>query len=85
MVNHYANIQSVADTDRKGMRILVMAADLEQAIEQLDLFGYVLVLMVGILGIPQAAVARLLEVDQSTISRKYAEVLDDLHLYINGG
>ncbi len=85
MVVFYPSMQAVSDTTRGGLRFTVWVADLERAMEKLDLAGWKVVLLVGLLGIPQHAVAELLQTSPRSVSRRYADALEDIHWYINGG
>lgn len=85
MVVNYTNMQAVSDTTRGGLRFMVWVADLEVAMEKLDLPGWGVVLLHGLLGIPVPTVATLLQTSPRTVNRRYADALEDLTFYINGG
>lgn len=85
MVQHYPPMQAVADTTRGGLRFLVWVADLEAAMKKLDVRGWEVVLLCGLLGIPQRVVAQLLETSQRNVSKRFTDALEDITWYINGG
>jgi len=85
MVPLYAAMQQVADTDRSGLRFVVWVADLEAAMDKLDLLSWQVVLLCGLIGIPQETAAKLLQTSQRSVSRRYTDALEDIHWFINGG
>jgi hypothetical protein len=85
MVAYYPELAATADTTRGGLRFLVWVADLEVAMGKLDLFGWKVVLLHGLLGMPQRTVAELLETSQRKVNHTYADAIEDIAFYINGG
>jgi len=85
MVAYYPELAATADTTRGGLRFLVWAADLEAAMEKLDLFGWKVILLHGLLGIPQRIVAELLATSQRSVGRRYTDAIEDITFFINGG
>ena len=85
MVGSYESIGQVADTDRQGLKFLILLADLQGALDKLDQRGWEVMLLVGLLGIPQVKVAKLLNTSPRNVSRWYADAVEDVIFYINGG
>lgn len=85
LVEEYAAVRESADTTRYGLRFLVELADINRALEQLSLKYWGPVLLHGLLGIPQQEAARLLQVSQQAVSKRYRHGLEELTYLINGG
>lgn len=85
LIEEYTALKEKADTSRTGLRFLVMLADLERALEQLPMKYWEVVLLHGLLGVPQMEVAQLLHVSQQAVAKRYRLGLEDAHYLINGG
>lgn len=85
LIEEYAALKEKADTSRSGLRFLVMLADLEKALAQLPLKFWEVVLLHGLLGVPQTEVARLLQVSHQAVSKRYRQGLEEASYLINGG
>lgn len=85
LIEEYAAFKEKADTSRSGLRFLVMLADLDYALQRIPLKYWEVVLLHGLIGIPQTEVARLLRVSQQAVSKRYRLGLEDAHYLINGG
>jgi DNA-directed RNA polymerase specialized sigma24 family protein len=85
LVEEYAAFKEKADTSRSGLRFLVMLADLDKAMESLPMKWWSVVLLHGLIGIPQMEVARLLQVSHQAVSKRYRLGLEEIHYLINGG
>lgn len=86
LVEEYDAFREAADTTprRRALDFLVMVADLNKALQRLDLQGWEVILLHGLLGIPQAETARLLQIKQQTVAKRYRLALEDVHYFING-
>jgi DNA-directed RNA polymerase specialized sigma24 family protein len=87
LIEDYAAYRAAADTTPRGRRLdfLVMLADLDKALKQLPMKEWEAVLLHGLLGIPQAETAHLLQIKQQTVNKRYRQGLEDVHYWINGG
>jgi DNA-directed RNA polymerase specialized sigma24 family protein len=85
LIEEYPALKARANTNARGLWSLVMMADLERAMEHLDLRRWEAVLLHGLLGLPQEEVARLLTISQQAVSKRYRQGLEDTTWWINGG
>lgn len=60
-------------------------ADLDAALEQLPQDWWEVVLLHGLIGVPQAETAKLLRVSQQAVSKRYRRALEEIHYLMNGG
>lgn len=85
MVEEYPALEAKADTDAKGMYSLLRLADLDYVLARLPLEYWEVVLVHGLLGFSQEETARLLNISQSAVSKRWRYALEELTLDINGG
>lgn len=85
LIEEYAALSAEADTTRQGLRCLVALADLNKALAKLPLKLWEVVLVHGLLGIPQQEAAEELHMKQQTLGKRYRQGLEDVHWFINGG
>lgn len=87
LIEEYDAFRAAADTTPRGRRLdfLVMLADLSRAVDGLQWKFWEVVLLHGLLGIPQGETARLLQVSQQAVSKRYRKALEEVHYLINGG
>ena len=78
-------MRAAADTTRRGLRYLVELADINRALAQLPLKYWEVVLVHGLLGVPQQEAAQLLHVSQQAVSKRYRQGLEELTYLVNGG
>jgi len=64
---------------------LVRLADLDRALQMLPLRHWEVVLLHGLLGISQDETARLLQVSQQAVAKRYRYGVEAVHFHINGG
>jgi DNA-directed RNA polymerase specialized sigma24 family protein len=84
LIEEYAGYQAMADTSRRGLRYLVLLADLNGALDQLPLKYWEVTLLVGLLGVPEQEAAVMLKIKQQTVSKRYRQALGEIHYLING-
>lgn len=84
LIEEHAGLTAKVDTHRAGLRHLVQMADLNRALQRLPLKYWEVVLLHGMLGIPQEATSRILRVSQQAVSKRYRKGLDEIIHYING-
>lgn len=87
LIEEYPAFRAAADTSprRRRLDFLVMLADLSRAVDGLEWKYWEVVLLHGLLGIPQTETARLLQVSQASVSKRYRQALEELTYMINGG
>lgn len=83
LIEDYQAYASRVDTDRAGLNFLVQLADLNRVIAATIPQYREVVLLHGQLCLPQRTVAELLNVDQRTVGRRYANALEEITLQIN--
>jgi DNA-directed RNA polymerase specialized sigma24 family protein len=86
LVEEYADLKAKADTStmRGALRALISLADLDRALERLPLKYWEVVLLHGLLRIPQEGTAKLLQVTQQAVAKRYRHGLEEIHYLING-
>jgi RNA polymerase sigma factor (sigma-70 family) len=85
LVEAYEAHRARADTTRKGLGFLVRLADLHKALEQIPMDYWEVVLLHGLIGVPQERVAELLQISRKTVSKRYRRGLEDTRWLMNGG
>lgn len=85
LIEEYAGLRERADTTAPGLRALVQLADLNRALDRLPLKYWEVVLLHGLLGFPQDEAARLLQVSQPAVSKRYRQAREEVHYLMNGG
>ena len=85
LIKEYEAVRESSDTTRRGLRYLVQIADLNKALEQLPLKYWEVVLLHGLLGVPQQETAQLLQVSQQAVGKRYRRGLEEVVYLINGG
>ncbi|MDE2103099.1 MAG: hypothetical protein KGL39_37990 [Patescibacteria group bacterium] len=84
LVEEYAALRAKADTDAGGMRALLQLADLDYVLERLPMKYWEVVLLHGLLGLPQEQTATLLHISQPAVSKRYRQGLEEITYWING-
>lgn len=84
-VEQYIELRARADTHAAGLRTLTRLIDLDRALPLLPLRVRGPVMLHGIHGLDQETVARLLQVSNQAVSKRYREGLEILHFNMNGG
>jgi DNA-directed RNA polymerase specialized sigma24 family protein len=85
MIETYEVLRAQANTSPRGMRALISIADLDRALARLEKKHWEVVLLHGLIGVPQEGTAQLLHVSQQAVSKRYRKGLEDTLFYINGG
>ena len=85
LVEEYEALQERKDTAPGRLRILFQLADLDRALERLPMKYWEVVLLHGLLGVPQRVAAQLLRVSQQAVSKRYRRGICDLYYLMNGG
>jgi DNA-directed RNA polymerase specialized sigma24 family protein len=85
LITRYEELLAQKDTTARGIRNIVLLVDLERALERLPWDYWEVVLLHGLLGIPQAATARLLQVSQPSVSKRFRRALEEIEFLMNGG
>lgn len=85
LIEEYAGLRERVDTTAPGLRPLVQLVDLSKALRHLRRDYLAAVLLCGLIGLPQDEAARLLEVSQQAVSKRYRRALEEIHYLINGG
>lgn len=83
LIRDYQSFRARVDTDRAGLNFLVQMADLDRVLALIPRGYREVVLLHGLLGMPQRAVAELLNKGQSTISKRYENALVEIHHQLN--
>lgn len=84
----YEELRAIGFNSRSGRQIARIAtrlADLDKAMARLPLEYWEVVLLHGLVGIPQDDVARLLKTSRKAVAKRYRRGVEDIHYYINGG
>lgn len=85
MVEWYTVLREVKDTSGRGLRWLVLLADLDRAISYMPPKEYHAVLLHGLLGHVVRDAEMLLGVSKDTLSRRYQAGIDWLTHFLNNG
>lgn len=85
LVEGYAVALEDRDTTDRGLRILVAVADLKLAFRRLALADKEVLLVCGILGLPQREAAEWYEKSHTWVGKQYRVALDNLTYEMNGG
>lgn len=85
LIEEYQALKAKVDTDAYGLNYLVQMADLDRVLERIPWNYWEVVLLHGLLGLPQRQVAELLGRRQSSIAERYANALEEITHQINGG
>ncbi len=85
LVTEYARRRAAQDTTVRGIFYLVQLADLDRAMARIPLEYWEVVLLHGLIGYDQFLTARLLQISQQAVSKRFRKGLEDIHYYINGG
>lgn len=85
MVEEYAALRVKADTSPRGVRTLLQLADLDFVLARLPLKYWEVVLLHGMVGLPQEKTAELLHISQQAVSKRYRQGLEEITYWINGG
>lgn len=83
LIEEYQVYRCRVDTDRPGLNFLVQMADLDRVLAQLPRGYWEVVLLHGLLGMSQRAVAELLNRRQSSISERYVNALEEITHQMN--
>lgn len=85
LLENYQLVTERVDTNRRGLSWLALQADINSALEKLPDEYWEVVLLHGLIGLSQMETARLLQVRQSTVSKRYRRAVEETHYYANGG
>lgn len=85
LVTEYAKRRATADVTRRGLFYLVQLIDLDRAMARLPRKYWEVVLLHGLIGFDQFQTARLLQISQTAVSKRFRQALEELHYLINGG
>lgn len=85
LIAHYAELRALRDTNRRGLRSLIRVADLDRALEQLPMKFWEVVLLHGLIGLSQDETARLLQITQQAVAKRYRRAIEETAYLINGG
>ena len=85
LIDEYAALKAKADTSPAGMSALIQLADINLQFAMLPEGLWAVLLLHGLLGFDQRTTAELLRIPQTRVSRRYADALDEVTYYINGG
>lgn len=85
LIEEYPAVRESADTTRRGLRFLVALADLDKALKRLPLKYWEVVLLHGLIGIPQAETAAILQISQPAVSKRYRQGVEEVEYLLNGG
>lgn len=83
LIEGYQAFKCRVDTDRPGLNFLVQIADLDRCMALLPPGYWEVVLLHGLLGLSQRAVAELLNRRQSSISERYVNALEEITHQMN--
>jgi len=83
LIRDYQSFRARVDTDRAGLNFLVQMADLDRVLALIPRGYMEVVLLHGLMGLPQRTVAGLLNRGQTTISRRYEAALVEIHHQLN--
>lgn len=85
LLGTYPALVAGADTTEAGIRRLIELADLHRALARLSDEYREVVFWVGLVGLPQERAAEVLQKSQSWVSKRYADAVEDVEYWINGG
>lgn len=83
LIEGYSAYRARVDTDRAGLNFLVQIADLDRVLALIPDGYWEVVLLCGLLGMSQRAVAELLNRSQQAIGKRYANALEEITHQIN--
>lgn len=83
LIQDYPAYRARVDTDRAGLNFLVQIADLDRVLALIPRDYMEVVLLHGLMGLPQRTVAKLLHRGQSTISDRYDDALTEITHQLN--
>jgi DNA-directed RNA polymerase specialized sigma24 family protein len=83
LIQDYQAFRARVDTDRAGLNFLVQMADLDRVLALIPRGYLEVVLLHGLMGLPQRTVAELLNRGQSTISERYDNALVEITHQLN--
>lgn len=86
MIEAYSSLKETRGTQPgRRLDVLLRLADLDMALDTLPHDLWEVVLLHGLIGIPQDETARLLQTSQRSVSRRYRQGIEHAHYFINGG
>lgn len=83
LIQDYQAFRVRVDTDRTGLNFLVQMADLDRVLALIPRGYLEVVLLHGLLGLPQRTVAEMLNRAQSTVSKRYDDALAEITHQLN--
>lgn len=83
LVRDYSAFRARVDTDRAGLNFLVQIADLDRVLALIPRSYMEVVLLHGLMGLPQRTVAELLNKGQSTISERFESAMVEITHQLN--
>jgi DNA-directed RNA polymerase specialized sigma24 family protein len=84
LIEAYAELREEKDTNPRGLRVLVMLADLDRAIADMPPKEYHSVLLHGLLRFTVRSVGEVLGVHHSTVEARYDAGVAWITKYLNG-
>jgi DNA-directed RNA polymerase specialized sigma24 family protein len=88
LIASYHDLRAGIEYDRSGRRVarvVARLADLDKAVARLPLDYLEVVVMHGLLGIPQENAARLLEIKPHTVGKRFRRAVEEITYLMNGG
>lgn len=85
LIEEYQALKAKVDTDLYGLNYLVQMADLDRVLERIPWNYWEVVLLHGLLGLPQTTVGACLGITQQAVSKRYENALEEITHQINGG
>lgn len=83
LIEEYQAFKEKVDTDLYGLNYLVQLADLDRVLARLPDNYWEVVLLCGLLCLPQRDAAELLGTSQPTLSRRYTSALEEVAHQMN--
>lgn len=85
LIQHYPRLLQTVDTTPRGLRVLVLVADLNWAMARLSDPKYRdVVLLYGVLGWTQEETADALQISRQAVSKRFRYAVEELVYLLNG-
>ena len=86
MIRQYSALKALRDT-KPGRRLdtLLRVADLDRALDRLPMDLWRVMLVHGLIGVPQEEAAQELSISQQAVSKRFRRAVEEVHYYMNGG